>query len=186
MRIIFFCFFWIWNMANLSAQQKLFAKNGTASFFSKASLENIEAKNNKLISVWDVTTGQIEFSILIKGFEFEKQLMQEHFNENYMESDKYPKAVFKGFIDHPESIIFSADGNYPITVTGILTMHGVAKQIKVPATIQVKNKIISASANFTVVTNDYKIKIPALVADNISKNILIKISIPVFLPMNKK
>lgn len=165
------------------AQQKLFTKNGVAVFFSKAPIENIEAKNSKLVSVWDTATGQIEFSVLMKGFVFQKDLMQEHFNENYVESDKYPKTIFKGTVENQKNITLNTDGNYPITVDGMLTLHGITKQITVPANILVKNKIISASAAFTIELADYKIKIPGIVADNISKRILINITVPSFQPL---
>jgi hypothetical protein len=79
-----------------NAQEKLFTKTGKISFFSKTPMEDIEAHNKATISVLDKTSGQLEFSVLMKGFEFEKALMQEHFNENYVESDKFPKANFKG------------------------------------------------------------------------------------------
>src|SRR3982750_2211619 len=81
------------------SQNRYFTKTGKVSFFSKASLENIEAHNKNAVSVFDRTTGQVEVSILMKAFEFEKALMEEHFNENYVESDKFPKSVFKGKIN---------------------------------------------------------------------------------------
>ena len=112
-----------------TAQTKLFTKTGTISFKSKTALENIEAVNNKVLSVWETATGNIEFSLLIKGFEFDRALMQEHFNENYLESDKYPKAVFKGVVENSKNILLTANNNYPVNVTGALTMHGITKQI---------------------------------------------------------
>ena len=163
-----------------NAQTKLFTKTGTISFKSKTALENIEALNNKVLSVWDVTSGNIEFSLLVKGFEFDRALMQEHFNENYMESDKYPKAVFKGVVENSKNIIFTSNNNYTIKVNGSLTMHGVTKQITVPVIIKVKNGEASATANFSVVPQDYNIKIPGLVADKINKKIDISINIPAY------
>nr|HQU57378.1 YceI family protein [Chitinophagaceae bacterium] len=80
----------------VNAQTKYFTKNGKITFFSKASLENIEALNKSVTAVLDTKSGNIQFAVLMKGFEFEKALMQEHFNENYLESHKYPKAIFKG------------------------------------------------------------------------------------------
>ncbi|MEO6536973.1 MAG: YceI family protein [Ferruginibacter sp.] len=168
---------------NTEAQQKLFTKTGIAVFFSKAPIENIEAKNNKLFSVWDVSSGQIEFSILMKGFAFDKALMQEHFNENYVESDKYPKAFFKGVMENPKNISLDKDGTYLVKVIGMLTLHGITRQITVPAKIEVKNKIISASTTFTLQLAEYKIKIPRIVSDNISKSILINILVPSFQPL---
>ena len=180
MKLFIRCLLLLLSFFNASAQQKLFTKTGMVVFFSKAPIENIEAKSNKLLSVWETSSGKMEFPVLMKGFEFEKDLMQEHFNENYVESDKYPKATFKGIMEDKKSISLDTDGNYPVKVNGIFTLHGVAKQITVPANIQVKNKIISASATFAIQLADYKIKIPAIVADNISKRILINITVPFY------
>src|SRR5687768_16802327 len=83
-------------IGNLQAQDKFFTKSAKISFFSSASLEDIEAHNRSTQAVLDTKTGDIQFSLLMKGFEFRKALMQEHFNENFVESDKYPKAEFKG------------------------------------------------------------------------------------------
>ena len=158
------------------AQKKVFTKSGIISFYSSTSMEKIEAINKKVLAVIDAENNKIEFAVLIKGFEFEKALMQEHFNENYLESDKYPKAVFKGSFDKP--VIFANNTTQTLQVTGNLTIHGVTKLFKVAATIVVKNQVISAASAFTVVLSDYNIKIPAVVANNISKEIKITITIP--------
>jgi hypothetical protein len=162
------------------AQSKLFTKSAKISFFSKTPMENISAVNNKAVSVWETSSGQIEFSVLIKGFEFEKALMQEHFNENYMESDLYPKATFKGTVENSGTLVFTKDNTYKVKINGSLTMHGVTKPVSVPATITIKGGSISASASFTVSAEDYNIKIPALVADKISKQITVTADVPAF------
>ncbi len=158
--------------------QKLFTKSAKISFFSKTPMENISAVNSKAVSVWDLSSGQIEFSVLIKGFEFERALMQEHFNENYMESDSYPKATFKGVVENSSVAAFAKDNIYKVKITGTLTMHGVTKPLSIPATITVKGGIVSASATFTVSAEDYGIKIPSLVAEKISKQITVNIAVP--------
>jgi YceI-like domain len=162
------------------AQTKLFTKTASISFFSKTNVENIKAINNKVLAVWEIATGKIEFSVLMKGFEFDKALMQEHFNESYVESDKYPKATFKGVIENASTIAFTTDKSYTVKVNGALTMHGVTKQISTPVAIKIKNAVVSASANFPILLADYNIKIPKLVADNINKAIDISINIPNF------
>jgi hypothetical protein len=160
-------------------QKKIFTKSGIISFYSKTSIEKIEAKNKKVLAVIDIENNKIEFAVLIKGFEFEKALMQEHFNEDYLESDKYPKAVFKGSFDKTnEPITFADKKTQTLQITGNLTLHGITKSINATATITVKNQVISATSAFTIFLNDYKIKIPALVANNISKEILVNINIP--------
>ena len=161
------------------AQKKVFTKSGIISFYSKTAVEKIEAKNKKVLAVIDAENNKIEFSVLIKGFEFEKALMQEHFNENYLESDKYPKAFFKGSFDATSLPITLANNTtQKLQVNGNLTLHGVTNAIKAAATIVVKNNLITAVSAFTIVLSDYKIKVPALVANNISKEILVNINIP--------
>ncbi len=157
--------------------QKYFTREGKVSFSSEASLENIEGHNSKATSVIDISSGRMEFAILIKAFQFEKALMQEHFNENYLESDKYPKATFKGYIDNIGSIDLSKDGEYEVIVKGDLTIHGETKAIESPGKIIVKDGHISASSSFEVVVADYKIKIPSIVRDNIAKVVQINIAV---------
>ncbi len=161
------------------AQKKLFTKTGIISFYSKTAVEKIEAVNKKTLAVIDVANNKIEFSVLIKGFEFEKALMQEHFNENYLESDKYPKAVFTGiFAEKDLPLTFTENKTQNLQVSGNLTLHGITKQITVVAAITVKKQVISAATTFTILLSDYKIKVPALVANNINKEILVRINIP--------
>ncbi|MBE7172148.1 MAG: YceI family protein [Williamsia sp.] len=166
------------------AAQKYFTKSGNITFYSKAPLENIEARNTKGVSVFDQASGRIEFSVLLKGFEFEKAKMQEHFNENYVESDKYPKAVFTGNIKDGTNLKLDKDGNYTVEVNGTLTMHGVTKPQNAQATFTVKGGTISAVSEFTVLLADYNIQIPSLVADKVSKNVRVVINVPAYQPMS--
>lgn len=166
---------------SLFAQKRLYTKTGNISFFSATSVENIAARNNKVLCVWDIATGNIEFSVLMKGFEFEKALMQEHFNEDYVESDKYPKATFKGTIENSNAISLSTDKSNSVKVTGTLTMHGVSKQISTTAIIKVNKLVASATATFTILLSDFNIKIPSVVTANISKTISLSINIPAFI-----
>src|SRR5689334_8859827 len=89
------------------AQVKYFTKTGKINFFSKATLEDIEAKNKTVTAVIDSKSGAVQFSVQMKGFEFEKKLMQQHFNENYVESDKFPKGEFKGMITNNSEINYT-------------------------------------------------------------------------------
>ncbi len=109
---------------NASAQIYI-TRNGRVTFFSKSPLENIDARNNEITSILDTKKGEFVFIVLIKGFKFKKTLMEEHFNENYMESNLFPKAIFKGSLGNLENINFSKEGIYPVTVKGNLTLHGV-------------------------------------------------------------
>lgn len=157
--------------------QKYFTRSGLISFFSATKMENISAENNKVAAVLDASTGDIEFTVLIKSFMFEKALMQEHFNENYMESDTYPKATFKGKVENVSSIKFGTNGTYNVKVTGDLTMHGVTKKVTVDAVVTVKDGKVTANSKFAVNPNDYKIEIPSVVKENISDKIDVTVSL---------
>lgn len=155
--------------------QSYFTKNGRISFFSKTPLENIDAVNNQTVSIINSKTGDLAFSVLVTGFLFKKGQMQEHFNEEYLESTKYPKATFNGKITDMDKINFTRNGAYPVTVTGDLVIHGISHKVTVPATLGVNGNKITANAVFPVLLADYKISIPAIVEDNISKTIEIKV-----------
>jgi polyisoprenoid-binding protein YceI len=177
-RNLFLCAVFIFSNNALKAQQKVFTKNGIISFYSKTTIETIQAINKKALAVIDLEKNIIEFAVLMKGFEFEKALMQEHFNENYVESDLYPKATFKGKFEDVSVPLSLADNNkYSLKLTGILTMHAVSKSINAIASITVKNKMISASTNFNINLNDFNIKVPALVSNNINKQIAITVNL---------
>lgn len=167
----------IFTFASASFAQKIFTKNGTISFFSKSSLEDISAKNSQVMSVVNTATGEIQFSVLIKSFNFEKSLMQEHFNENYMESDKFPKSTFKGSVDDKSKVDFSKDGVYNVTVSGELEIHGVKNKVTaVPSSFTVKGGTVSGNSKFKVKLADYGIEIPKLVKDNIAEVIEITVA----------
>ena len=155
--------------------QKYFTRTGKIIFSSEADLEKIEASNHKAMSVLDISTGKIEFAVLIKAFQFDKALMQEHFNENYMESDQFPKANFKGQIVQVSDVDFTQDGTYPVTVTGEMTIHGVTKDLSAKGYIIIKEGEISAQSSFQVAVADYNIEIPKVVRDNIAKIVRINI-----------
>jgi YceI-like domain len=173
--IIFFAMFFT---KAVVAQTKLYTKNGRITFTSTTSLQKIEALNTKVLSVWETSSGNIEFSLLIKGFQFEKALMQEHFNENYLESDKYPKATFKGVVENSKNIVLTNDNVINVKVTGVLTIHGVSKQITIPAIIKTIKGEVSATSAFMISLDDYGIKVPAVVSANINKKINIHVNIP--------
>ena len=157
------------------SQNLYYTKSGHLSFEAGTALEDIHAINNAASSVMDISTGQIEYAVLIKGFEFKRALMQEHFNENYLESHKFPKAVFKGKLKNTDKINFQKDGTYAAAVRGILELHGIKKEVEVPGTIQIAGQTISTSAEFQVSLSDYNISVPGLVKDKISKTVAIKV-----------
>lgn len=162
---IFCCFLFV---VNTNSQNKYLTKNGTITFFSKAPIENISAENNQVLSIVDAENGKMAISILMKSFLFEKALMQEHFNENYVESDKFPKASFKGSILNFDAIS-NTETNFK--VKGILTIHGVSKETIIDANFTKSKDSILVSGTFIVEVDDFKIKIPAVVSKNIAKQI---------------
>lgn len=157
--------------------QKHFTREGKISFYSDAQMEKIEAHNQQATAVVDFATGAIEFAALIKAFQFEKALMQEHFNENYMESTKYPKATFKGQIIEPGKIDLKKDGTYSVKVKGALTMRDVTKDVDTEATFVVSKGVVSATSAFKVAVADYGISIPKVVADKIAKVVDVKVDV---------
>ena len=159
---------------NISAQTYI-TRNGRVSFFSKAPVENIEAINNEVTSFLDIKKGEVAFVALIKGFKFKKALMEEHFNENYLESNTFPKANFKGSITDLSQINFSKDGNYPVTVKGDLTLHGITKTIEAPATVSIAQGKINAFSKFNIKVKDYNIKIPSTVVNNVAETISVTV-----------
>lgn len=157
------------------AQERLLCRNASVKFFSKMPLENIEAVNNQGLSVIDLKTGNIEFSVLLKGFIFPNALMQEHFNENYVESSKYPRAYFKGSIQSVPTIDLTKNANYQFNVKGTMQLHGKTAEMATVAQLQVKDGIIFGDSNFDLLLEDYAIQIPKLVKDKIAKSIHINV-----------
>jgi polyisoprenoid-binding protein YceI len=157
------------------AQDRYYTKSGKVDFFSKATLEDIEAKNKTATAVLDTKSGALQFSVQMKGFEFEKALMQEHFNENYVESGKYPKAEFKGTITNNSEINYAKPGTYTAKVKGKMTLRGVTKDVETTGTLKVNGGSIDATSAFTIKLADYNIKIPSVVKDKISNNIKITV-----------
>jgi polyisoprenoid-binding protein YceI len=157
------------------AQDKFYTKTGKIQFFSSATLEDIDAQNKTAAAILDAKSGAVQFSVLMKGFEFRKQLMQQHFNENYVESDKYPKGDFKGTITNNSEINYNKNGVYPAKATGKLTIHGVTKDIQTNGTIKVQDGKLELNSSFNVLVSDYNIKIPAVVKDKVSNTIKITV-----------
>lgn len=156
---------------SLQAQDKFFTRTGHITFFSEAPLENIEASNHQVTSILNVKTGDLVFSVLMKGFEFEKALMQEHFNETYVESHKFPKTQFKGKIDNFSEIDLSKDGTYPVKVSGEIDMHGVKKNYSADGELVKSGDKIEAKSKFKIKVTDHGVKIPAGKMDNIAETV---------------
>ena len=160
----------------VTAQVRYFTRDAKVSFSASTPLEKIEADNSKGTSVIDAATGQVEFAVLMKAFLFEKALMQEHFHENYVESDKYPKSMFKGTITNFKEVNLKKDGSYPVTVEGQLTLHGVTRDLKCSGTVTVRGGALSANVVFPITLADYNITIPSLVKDKVSKVVIVTLN----------
>jgi polyisoprenoid-binding protein YceI len=161
------------------AQQIYTSDQVEFTFFSKAPIEDISAKSQTGVSAIDVKTRSIYFKVNIRSFEFHKRLMQQHFNENYLESSKYPFAEFKGSI--LDNVDLSKDGTYPVTVRGNLNIHNVTKNYTVKGQLIVKQGNITANSNFQVKLADHHIKIPRLVIRNIAEIVQVQV-LAVYLP----
>ena len=155
--------------------QLYITRTGFAGFYSKTALEDIRGENNQVYAIVDAGKKNLAFQALLKGFIFPKELMQEHFNENYVESDKYPKATFSGA--YTGDVALNKDGVYKIVVKGNLTLHNVTRTIETPATIEVKGGHLLGVAEFKVKPEDFNIGVPSVVRDKIDKEITVKINI---------
>ncbi len=176
--VYFFLAFCTFLGTSLSAQQRYFTKTGTIVFDADGPLDDIEkihANNTDASCVIDAETGQMEWAVSIKQFKFENALMEEHFNENYLESSKFPKAIFKGTLANSDVVKWNQEGTYQVRVEGKLTLHGVTKNVTTTGTIAVKNKQISANAALLIGLADYDIKVPSVVGFKIAKEAKVSI-----------
>lgn len=152
--------------------QKYKSTEGSISFFSEASIEDISASNVSCTGLLDLTSRQIAFRVTITEFEFAKSLMQQHFNDKYMESDKFPIATFAGTISGFDA---SSLLEQKVTARGILTIHGQANEIEVKGSIKNESGALKVKSNFIVALTDYKIKIPKLLWQNIAEEVEVKV-----------
>lgn len=148
--------------------QKYQSERSLVSFYSDAPLEDITAENKKASSIFNSETGDIAFSIPMKDFKFAKSLMQQHFNEKYVESEQFPKSTFQGKI---VGFNATATGQQQVKAQGKLTIHGVTRDIDVPGTIEVNGKQLLMKSKFMVKVADYDIAIPQLVFQNIAEEV---------------
>jgi polyisoprenoid-binding protein YceI len=158
-------------------------KGGKVHFFSATPMENIEANTNTAISIINTSTDSINVRIQITSFQFKNSLMQDHFNENYLESEKYPTASLKGKIN--EKIDFKKDGTYKVTANCNVTIHGVLKPYLLTGTITVKNGEVQLISKFDVKLVDHKIEVPKLVMSKIAESIAIDVDFT-YIPFVRK
>ena len=155
-----------------SKAQLFMTTTGEVSFFSKTPLEDIDAVNKTVSSIINTATNEVAVQMRITNFVFPNKLMQEHFNENYLESEKFPSATFKGKIK--EAIDLTVAGTYPITASGTATIHGVTRPIDLKGTIISTGTSLALTCAFEVKLVDYKVDIPKIVFAKIAE--VIKVS----------
>lgn len=150
------------------AQKRYFSEKSSITFFSEGVIEDIKATNTKVTSIFDLISGDVAYLLSPKDFQFDKKLMQVHFNEKYMESEKYPKSTFQGKIVGYDA----SDGQLQqVKAQGKLTIHGVTRDIDVPGTLHIEGKIVNVHSKFTVKLEDYDIKVPQIVWQNIAQQV---------------
>ena len=160
-----------------------YTRSAKVTFFSSTPIEDIKANNNQVTFAFNQVTGDVSVKIAIKSFKFKKKLMQEHFNENYMESDKFPYAQYKGKINDIGKIDFATDtsGNfikpttYNVTTKGKMTIHGVTRDVVTTGKIILKGKQATIKTNFDVLLVDYNIEKPTIMAMKIADKIEVTI-----------
>ncbi|MCK5170936.1 MAG: YceI family protein [Bacteroidales bacterium] len=168
-------FFSLIQLAGFS-QSTFFTRSGHIYFISHTDVIDIDADNHQVASFLNIETGKIQFAVLIKSFKFSLATAKEHFNESYMESDKHPKASFKGKILNIDSVDLSTDGVYNISVLGTITIKAVEKEIEVQAILTVDNKKINAVSEFELLISDFDVKIPKLVEKRVAELIQVKLN----------
>ena len=156
----------------LSAQSIYITDTSHVSFFSATPVEDIKAENVASTSLLNIAKSEVAFRVPIAGFQFEKPLMQEHFNENYMDTEKYPTASFKGKLS--EKLDMSKDTIYHLTATGVMTVHGVDRPVTYKGVIETKGGKATLKCNFQIKLKDHKIKVPKVVFANIAEVIEVK------------
>jgi polyisoprenoid-binding protein YceI len=163
--------------ATTFGQNKYTTSTGVITFHSHTPIQDIEATHENVTAGLDIKNGEITVSVMMTGFEFEKKLMQKHFNDNYVESDKYPRSTFNGFITNNDDIDYTKSGSQTAKVSGDLTIHGVTRKVAETGALEVLSDGIIAQTSFMLNPRDYDIKIPWLVRRNIAEDLEIKVNI---------
>jgi len=150
------------------SQKRYFSEKSSITFFSEGVIEDIKATNTKVTSIFDLASGDVAYLLSPKDFQFDKKLMQVHFNEKYMESEKYPKSTFQGKI-----VGFDASNRQlqQVKAQGKLTIHGVTRDIDIPGTILIEGNTVNVKSKFMVKLQDYNIKVPQIVWQNIAQEV---------------
>lgn len=154
--------------------QKFFTRDAVITFTSDAPMEKIVSSNKEVNILIDPATSAIAFKVVMKSFAFDKQAMKDHFNADYLHTDKYPNATFDGKITNLKD--WTKNGTYNVTAEGNLTIHGVTKPVKQSGQVTIENGKIKVSAVFTVLLTDFKIPVPSNYVSKISNSIQLQVS----------
>jgi hypothetical protein len=168
LRLLLVLVVWLAAITPGQSQQRFFAEKSTVTFFSDGVIEDISATNTKVTSIYDITKGDIAYLISIKDFQFVNKLMQVHFNEKYMESEKYPKSSFQGRVTGFDA---AKEGLQSVKAIGKITIHGVTRDIEIPGTAEMKGNQVFVKAKFMVRLMDYNIRVPQIVWQNIAQQV---------------
>ena len=183
MRTLFFSLL-ILNSILVFSQNKYFTRTGNIWFISRTDAVDIEGENNQVVSFINTKTGDIVFGVLMSAFEFPLATAEEHFNESYAETHKFPKGKFKGKILDFENIDFHKNGNYNVIINGLLTIHGETKPVEHKGVLKIEDNKIIASSTFNIKIEDYKISVPKLLRDKVAEIVEIKVNME-YIPFNK-
>lgn len=174
-KIVILCYF-IFSGFAIRAQNKFTSKEGEMSFTSNAKLEVIKASSNKIQGIIDPSNKHFAFLVKILSFEgFNSNLQREHFNEKYMESEKYYDATFTGTII--EQLDFTKNGTYDVHADGTLIIHGKKQPRNIPGKIKIENGTLRIDCTFAVLLSDHNIKIPQIVTEKIATEIFVKLNV---------
>jgi len=154
------------------SQKRFFSEKSNITFFSAGVIEEIKASNTKVTSILDLLTGDVAYLLSPKDFQFEKKLMQVHFNEKYMESEKFPRSTFKGKIVGLDASITSLQ---QVKAVGQLSIHGVTRDVNIPGTLHIEGNTVTLRAKFIVKLLDYDIKVPQIVWQNIAQEVEVSV-----------
>lgn len=183
MKAVLILLFLISFSLSANPQTVFISDSGEVSFFSSAPLEDIKAVSNQVNSMINTVNGEVAFMIPMRSFKFAKALMQEHFNEKFVESEKYPHASFKGKIH--EKIDLTKRGILNVTASGKLTIHGVEKEVSEQGEIEVLDAKLILKTKFMAAVADYKIEIPQLLFNNIADTVEVKLTAIYYIYKNK-
>jgi hypothetical protein len=162
--------------SNLFAQ-KYICKDGNVHLLSKTAMLTIDGKNNKASSILDSKTGDLVVQLQVRGFKFPEALLEEHFNENYMQSGTFPKADFKGKIANIATVNFTKDGEYPIDIVGKLTIHGETRDIKEKGKLVIKGGKVEGTSTMNISLANYKVKIEESYKDRIDDKVALSMDL---------